>query len=389
MLIALLSAFVPLSIDMYLPALPGMADYFNVSVDMANLTLILFFLFFGAGTLFWGPVSDKYGRKPILLIGLSIYILASILCAGSQDMYHLIAFRVFQAIGGSAATAVGTAMVKDVYSGREREKILAVVQSMVVISPAVAPILGALLLTFTSWRGVFWTLEFIGFLALAGSFALEETIYKCYLGTVFQAIGRLGVVLKNPRFMSLIGIFSLISVASMAFVASSSYIYIDGFGLSGQMYSYYFAFNALGLIIGPLLYIHLSGWFDRGSIITACFTVVAICGFLVCLFGNLMPLAFAILMVPASLAGSLVRAPGTYMMLEQQQEDTGSASSLISCFGFLTGSIGMLLVSYNWGNMIIALGALNLLTGLTCLILWLRVSKKPFIKDAFSFNHPV
>ncbi|MFA5237980.1 MAG: MFS transporter, partial [Methanoregula sp.] len=142
-LIALLSAFVPLSTDLYLPALPGMGDYFGVSVDLTNLTLILFFIFFSFGMLFWGPLSDKYGRRPVLLAGLALYIAASAACAISWDIWHLIFFRILQAIGGSAASAVATAMVKDVYNGRKRESVLAIVQSMVVISPAVAPVLGA------------------------------------------------------------------------------------------------------------------------------------------------------------------------------------------------------------------------------------------------------
>ncbi|MDD4137096.1 MAG: MFS transporter, partial [Methanoregula sp.] len=99
-LIALLSAFVPLSTDLYLPALPGMGDYFGVSANETNLTLILFFLFFSLGLLFWGPLSDKYGRRPVLLVGLTLYIAASIGCALSWDIWHLVAFRVLQARRG-------------------------------------------------------------------------------------------------------------------------------------------------------------------------------------------------------------------------------------------------------------------------------------------------
>ncbi len=130
---------VPLSTDLYLPALPGMALYFGVSADLANLTLILFFVFFGAGTLFWGPLSDRYGRRPVLLAALSIYTAASLGCAASGDIHQLIAFRIFQAVGGSGAFAVATAMVKDVYESKRREPILAMVQSMVLISPVGGP----------------------------------------------------------------------------------------------------------------------------------------------------------------------------------------------------------------------------------------------------------
>jgi DHA1 family bicyclomycin/chloramphenicol resistance-like MFS transporter len=105
-------------------------------------------------------------------------------------------------------------MIKDVYDTENRESILAMVQSMVLISPAVAPSLGALLLKFVSWRGIFWTLAGIGLLALAGSIALEETIDKRYAGTIRQAMGRLCIVLKYPGFSSLLVVFSLLSVAS-------------------------------------------------------------------------------------------------------------------------------------------------------------------------------
>lgn len=187
-LITVLSAFVPLSTDLYLPALPGMALYFDVSSDLANLTLILFFVFFSAGMLFWGPLSDKYGRRPVLLIGLSIYLVASLGCAISWDIYQLIAFRILQAIGGSGAFAVATAMIKDIYDSKSREPILAMVQSMVLISPAAAPVLGALLLKFTSWRGIFLALAFIGLLALAGSIALQETIERRHMGSMRHSI---------------------------------------------------------------------------------------------------------------------------------------------------------------------------------------------------------
>ena len=139
LLIALLSGFVPLSTDLYLPALPGMSAYFGASADRINLTLTAFFVFYALGALGWGPLSDHYGRKPILMAGLGLYVLASAACAFTWNVEGLIVCRIFQALGGSAAGAVATAIVKDVYSGKKRESVLAIVQSMVLISPAVAP----------------------------------------------------------------------------------------------------------------------------------------------------------------------------------------------------------------------------------------------------------
>ena len=298
-----------------------------------------------------------------------------------MDIYHLIFFRVLQAVGGSGAFAVATAMIKDVYDRKNREVILALVQSMVLISPMVAPVLGALLLRVTSWRGVFLILGGIGLLALAGSIALQETIDKRYTGTVRQAWGRLGAVAKNPGFTTLLLIFSLLSVSSMAFIAASSYIYINGFGLSEQTYSYYFALNALGMITGPVLYLRLSRRISRRSIIMACFAAISASGLLITLLDGLEPIIFALVLLPATLMASCVRTPGANLMLEQQEEDTGSASALMSCFGIFMGSVGMTIISLPWSDPIQVLGTMNILTGLTCLALWQLLSNKPFIKQ--------
>jgi DHA1 family bicyclomycin/chloramphenicol resistance-like MFS transporter len=166
----------------------------------------------------------------------------------------------------------------------------------------------------------------------------------------------------------------------MAFVASSSYIYEDGFGLSAQMYSYYFALNALGLLAGPMLYVKLSARFERKRIINACFAMIALSGILVYFLGQVSPIIFALSILPATIAGVCSRPPGTNMMLEQQKEDTGSASSLIGCTMTIMGSIGMLLVSFSHGSLIPSIGILNVATGLLCLVLWQFLSKQPFVK---------
>jgi DHA1 family bicyclomycin/chloramphenicol resistance-like MFS transporter len=330
--------------------------------------------------LLWGPLSDKYGRKPVLVAGLTLYVISIVLCACVTNVYQLIVFRIFQAVGGSAASAVATAIVKDVYHSRDRESVLAIVQSMVMISPALAPVLGAFMLSFTTWRGIFWSLAVIGLVSLAGSLAYRETIGKLYTGNILQSLSRLGTVARNPGFTSLVIVFTLTSISTMAFVASSSYIYEDGFGLSAQMYSYYFALNALGLLAGPMLYLKLSARFERKCIINACFAMIALSGILVYFLGQVSPIIFALSILPATIAGVCSRPPGTNMMLEQQKEDTGSASSLIGCTMTIMGSIGMLLVSFSHGSLIPSIGILNVATGLLCLVLWQFLSKQPFVK---------
>ncbi len=375
-LLALLSAFVPLSTDLYLPALPRMSDHFNAPANLINLTLVLFFVFYSAGTLVWGPLSDKYGRRPMLLVGLSIYVVASILCANAWDVYSLIFFRILQAVGGSTGGTVATAIVKDVFDGRRRESVLALVQSMVLISPAVAPVLGAALLQVTSWRGIFWSLALIGLAAVAGSVAFEETCVQRNKGPVFDSILRLGHVLQNRRFTSLVLLFSLGSISSMAFISSSSYIYVDGFRVSEQVYSYYFTFNAIALISGPILYLQLARWFRREQIISASFIATIVSGFFVLTLGSLQPWIFALALLPASFAGSCSRPPSANLMLEQQRQDTGSASSVMGCWGLLMGSLGIFIISFDWVNPIQVLGVIQIVIGLTSVILWPIINRR-------------
>ena len=189
----------PLSTDLYLPALPGMSAHFNATPDRINLTLTAFMIFYALGTLVWGPLSDHFGRKPILIAGLTIYVISSTLCALTPNVDGLILSRIFQALGGSAAGVVATAIVKDVYSGKKRGSVLAIVQSMVLISPAIAPVIGALLLKFISWRGVFWSLTGIGVVALAGSLLFQETIAERTNEMLLPSLGRLGKVSAKPR----------------------------------------------------------------------------------------------------------------------------------------------------------------------------------------------
>lgn len=379
--LAFLSAFIPLSTDIYLPALPRMVESFHTAVSLINLTLILFFVFYALGTMFWGPLSDKYGRKPILLIGMIIYTTASIFCIFSGNVYQLILFRILQSIGCGAATAVSTAIVKDVYSGRKRVTILALVQSMGMLSPIISPVIGAIILSALSWRGVFAVLVIIGILAVAGSIAMEETIQERNTGGILKSIGRLKVVARNKGFITLLITFSVMSIPNMSYITASSFIYVDGFGLSEKIYSYYFAVNAVFFLLGPLLYIKLSKHYNSNSLITTCYVVIIISGLLICTIGNLSPWIFTLSLIPASLFGSIMGPPRTNLMLEQLNGDIGSASSLMSCGFTLFGSIGMFVISLNFLNRILLMGSMFVIISTISLIFWLSISKKSFIKQ--------
>ncbi|MEZ9659200.1 MULTISPECIES: multidrug effflux MFS transporter [unclassified Vibrio] len=379
--LVIISAFPPLTIDLYLPALPQMVDVFNTDRSMVNLTLSSYFVTYAIGLLFWGPLSEKFGRKPILLIGLAGYMVASILCAMTNSIEQLIGARVFQAFAGSAITVIATAIVKDLYDGREREKIMATIMSLVIIAPMVAPVFGAFLLKIASWRMMFVTLAIFGAFASVLACCYRETLETKYQGSMFRSWGRMGVVMKNRSFLKLLVIFSIIPMALMGFLAAGSYIYIDHFGLTEQQFSYAFAFNALCASFGPTIYMKLSYRMPVQKVISGCFALLALAGIFTLTIGDLSPWFFMFIAAPATLMAIIMRVPGTNLMLNQQDHDTGSAVALIQFFSMICGSLGMVLVSIRPESLIENLGFIQLSIGTLGGLMWLMVRNKEFVTN--------
>ncbi|OEF02195.1 hypothetical protein A136_06070 [Vibrio crassostreae 9ZC13] len=379
--LVIISAFPPLTIDLYLPALPQMVEVFNTDRSMVNLTLSSYFVTYAIGLLFWGPLSEKFGRKPILLIGLASYMVASILCAMTNSIEQLISARVFQAFAGSAITVIATAIVKDLYDGREREKIMATIMSLVIIAPMVAPVFGAFLLKIASWRMMFVTLAIFGAFASVLACCYRETLETKYQGSMFRSWGRMGVVMKNRSFLKLLVIFSIIPMALMGFLAAGSYIYIDHFGLTEQQFSYAFAFNALCASFGPTIYMKLSYRMPVQKVISGCFALLALAGIFTLTIGDLSPWFFMFIAAPATLMAIIMRVPGTNLMLNQQDHDTGSAVALIQFFSMICGSLGMVLVSIRPESLIENLGFIQLSVGTLGGLMWLMVRNKEFVTN--------
>ncbi len=385
--LVIISAFPPLTIDLYLPALPTMVEVLNTNQSMVNLTLSSYFVTYAFGLLFWGPLSEKFGRKPILLIGISGYIFASIGCALSGNIEQLIGVRIMQAFAASAVTVVATAIVKDSFTGREREKIMATIMSLVIIAPMVAPVIGAFLLQIASWRMMFVVLAIYGTFAAILALCYQETLEKKYVGSILRSWGRLAVIIKNPRFAILLVVFSMTSMALMGFLASGSYIYINDFGLTEQQFSYAFAFNAMCAAFGPMIYMHLSRYITVKRIITLCFILLTIAGVLTLNIGHMSALTFALIAAPATVAIITMRVPGTNLMLEQQTQDTGSAVALIQFSSMMCGALGMVLVSLSQASLINNLGLIQLSVGLLGAILWIVIKNKPFVSDNLIENN--
>jgi len=381
LLLVTLAAMPPLTMDLYLPALPHMAETFSTSRAMVNLTLGAYMVAFAVGMLFWGPLSERSGRRPILFTTLGIYVAASLLCTLAESINTLIAFRVLQGFAGGGVTVVGTTLVKDLFDGRERERVMATIMSLVLVAPMIAPVLGAFLLKIASWEAMFLALAIFGCCASALVVFYRETLQEKSTGSLPTAWGRLFVVLSNPRFSFLLIIFSLAPMCLMSFIGIAAYVYVDEFGLSEQAFSFIFAANACFAMLGPRLYIRLSQKFPVRRLILSSFIVLIVSGVAMLLVGRLSPWLFAALAALATVSVILVRVPGANLLLEQQSRDTGSAAALIQFCATLAGAAGIQIVSINSHDLIRNYGILMIVIGSICTVLWNFVQHRTFVAD--------
>ena len=375
-LISILSMIPPLSTDLYMPALPDMTVYFNTTSTLMSFTMTIFFIFMAIGILILGPMSDKYGRKPVLIASISISMIFSAACAFAPNITLLIVARAASAFGAGGMVAISTALIKDSYEGKAMSKVLSVTQAFMLIAPMLAPVLGAIILKVADWKMTFIVLAIITGVSLAGAFLLQETLpaKERTQSTTIQTILGLRKVAKNPNFSSLLLVGAFISAPFMAYLALASYIYIDGFGVSETTFSMYFASNAAASILGPVMYMR----FGAGSVkkvINVGIIVAIISAILILTVGNVSPIIFLLSYVLYSIMTSYFRPLISDLLLSATKTDVGAASSVMN-FGFtVIGSIGMVVGSLQWSSYTGGLGITMLIFIALTTIVWFYLLK--------------
>ncbi|HEU6440753.1 MAG TPA: multidrug effflux MFS transporter [Microvirga sp.] len=260
--LALLTALGPLSTDMYLPSLPAIAAGLQATTGQAQMTLSAFLLGFAAGQFFYGPVSDRVGRKPVLLFGLGLFSLASLICALAPNIEVLIAARFFQALGASGPIVLGRAIVRDFYEGPRAGRELSRMGSIMGVVPAVAPVFGGLIAQFYEWRATFAVMLVCG-LALAATVLLrlpESLRRKSDAPISFMGILKgFGTLLRHPGYRTYVS-FSMLAYGGLfAFISGSSFVLQGVYRLDELAFAFSFAFMVVGYIGGTVLAQHLVG----------------------------------------------------------------------------------------------------------------------------------
>lgn len=370
-LLALLSAFPPLSTDMYLPAIPLLVKLWQQPLAIVNLTLVGFFISYCVFLLFYGPLSDRFGRRPLLLAGIGLFILASLLCALADGVVSMIVFRVLQAAGAASAATLALAISKDIYDGRERERILAYIGVIMALAPMLAPVFGGWILTWFSWRWIFVSQATVALIAWVGVWRMPETLKTPQSMTALQTAGIYLGLFRNRRYLGYALLVSVIVLPHFAFIGGSAHIYITRMGLSEQTFGYFFALNAAAIMAGSLACSRLLDRIGSRRLMTAGFAGVLIGGLLMLVRWVPDPWGLALPMTMISFCFGLSRPPSNNLVLEQVDRHAGAASALLIFIYFMLGAFAMWLISLDWPDKIQLIGLLGTGAGGVLLGAWL------------------
>jgi DHA1 family bicyclomycin/chloramphenicol resistance-like MFS transporter len=376
----LIQIFTLLSTDMYMPALPAMAGYFDTSEATVNLTIIVFFIFSPVGTLLFGSLSDKYGRKPVLYFSTVAFAIASILCAFATTIWMLIGLRSLQALASGAAQVMGTALIKDLFSGKTRETVLICIQVSIIIGPIVAPVIGALVLIYFSWRATFVILATFGLLCLLMTFFVKEPLPldKRTTEPAIKSFLRLGFVIKQKNFTVFLLVAHIFaSLPFLVYLTASSYIYQDFFGLSPQEYSYFFGAAAGLSMVGLVFYKPLLRALSTRTITTLLMILAFCAGFGLLFFGGISPFIFFAFILLFYIVSAIARPYTMNSLLESQDSDIGSASAIMTCAFNLISIVGVVIALLIPGNDITGLGIVMMLGALISGGLWIYFLRSP------------
>lgn len=384
----------PLSTDLYLPSLPAIGGYFGRSVADVQLTLSIFLVGFAVSQLIYGPLSDRFGRRPVMLSGLGIFLAASVLSAFAWSLEVLIVARFLQSLGVCAGPVLGRAVVRDVYGPERAAKVLSYMASAMALAPAIGPVVGGLLESAFGWRANFWALGAIGlFLFAAIGLVLPETnrFRDSMAIRPGRIVGNFATLLRHQSYLGYALLVTFSYAGIFTFISGSSFLLIGALHLSPAAYGFSFAAMVAGYIVGTLV----SGRFGQrigpqrllaAGVLLSLFC--ALVGFALALAGELT--VFSVVM-PFSgfMVGVGFIAPNAFAgALRYYPHMAGAASSLLGFLQMgLASVVGIGVGHWHDGTAMPMAGTLAA-TALATLLAWLLLVRPGAAKDLATRAQP-
>ncbi|HRX94534.1 MAG TPA: multidrug effflux MFS transporter [Chitinophagaceae bacterium] len=390
-ILGLLTAIGPFSIDMYLPAFPEIAEGLSATHSQVMLSLSSFFIGISAGQLIYGPLLERYGRKKPMFFGLFLYLLASVGCMLAGSVQSLIAFRLLQALGGCAGMVAARAVVRDMFEPGRMAKIFSSLILVVAISPIVAPTLGGYITAAWGWRYVFGALILMALIILTGiMFMLPETkqpdpTYSLKPKAILRSFGD---VFKNSQFNTYAFTGAIAAAGLYAYISGSPFVFMELFHVSEKQYGWIFAFIAFGLITASQVNNLLLRKYKSEQIVKASLICQAICGtvLLVIAWIGIKSLLLTILMIFLFLSCQGFLFPNSSALsLAPFSKNAGTASGLMGAIQMSIGAGASALVSIMQNSTALPMSgvmALCAFLSLSVLLLSKRIIKYKCSKEA-------
>ncbi len=368
-----LSAIPPLSIDGYISAFPLIGRDFNASGAEVQLSLTAMLLGLACGQFFIGPLSDIYGRKKPLIFSLAAFILASVWCAVTNDIFHFVLLRFVQGLAGSGGVVISRAIAYDNYKGHMLTQFVALLMVITNIAPIMAPVIGGQIIALFSWHTIFLFLALCGvLLSICTLFTRESLPVELRQQSSYRSIlNSFAVLFKNPPYLACLAVHCLVMGGLFSYISASPFILQVLYGFTPVQFSLMFAFNGFGMIVAAKTAAAFVMRFDERTQLKAVVGVYTVCGAVLAAASALNVLALSLIMLAffvLTACISICECNSFSLAMQQIKSGAGSAAGLLGIAAFLFGSVMPPLMSLGGDISVYPLAVITFVTGVIALL---------------------
>lgn len=345
--LGMLSAFGPFVTDMYLPALPSMTEIFHTTPSLVQMGLSASMLGLAAGQVFFGPLSDKYGRRSVLMFAMVIFCFSTIASIYSPTIRFFNVCRFIQGLGGAGGIVLSRSISTDCYSGRELARTLAIIGAVNGVAPVTAPMIGGLVSGSVGWQGIFWILLALGILLFIMSLGFSESlpVDRRHRGSVLSLLRNYPVLFRNRTFMVFVALFGFANGVLFSYISSASFIVQEHYGFSEFMFAIIFGVNALAIAFGSAIALKFKRLIDAAVVGASGLLIVSSSLRLCILWFDAFWLYESLTFLELLCAGFIFTSTSTLAM-DAGRKYIGAASAVFGATGFLFGGIVSPLVGF-------------------------------------------